>query len=269
MTNLSDQTFCQFKLLLEKLTGILLADHKKSTVINRLSSRLSSLELSSFEEYLTFLHLSENEQELQIFVDKLTTHETYFYRESEQFEWLKEYLKLDVASDSTVSVWSAACATGEEVFSLAMLLQDVLGSANWNVFGTDISHLSVQNAQRAKFKIQNVSRIPSEYRNRYCLKGVGKYEGYFTFSKEIKERCFFSQESLLEPNDRSGSNYDIVFLRNVLIYFTPLKQKQIVQSVIDKIQLGGLLFLGHSENIVKDHRQLEQLEGCIFRKVSL
>lgn len=269
MAELCDDSFNQIKYLLEKLTGIQLAEHKRMAVMNRLLSRLNHLNLSTFEEYLVYLNQPDTQSEVQIFIDKLTTHETYFYRENDQFNWLEAYLCSRVKNEHALSVWSAACSTGEEAYSLAMLLHNLLGENGWNVFGTDISQLAIKQAQAATYPMERVERIPSDFRLRYCLKGVGKYEGVFTLSKEIKQRCFFSTASLLEFSDSQISLHDIIFLRNILIYFSPLKQKQILQNVIARLQLGGLLFLGHSENIVKNDKQLQQVERCIFKKVSL
>lgn len=269
MAQLSNSSYAQIKVLLERWTGIQLADYKRHAVSNRLLGRLAALKLDSFEEYLVYLNGQNSEKEVQIFVDKLTTHETYFFREQEQFDWLENYLDNQTIRDRTFTVWSAACASGEEAYSLAMLLNDSLGEEGWNVFGTDISLPAVEMARNALYPLERVERIPREFRLKYCLKGVGKNEGMFTFCDEIKQRCFFSHASLLDDVQDSSIQYDVIFLRNILIYFSPLKQKRMVNKVLDRLEVGGLLFLGHSENIVKDHEMLKPVGRCIYQRIEL
>ncbi|NOH95206.1 protein-glutamate O-methyltransferase CheR [Vibrio sp. 99-70-13A1] len=271
MTELSDSGFKQIQCLFEQYTGIQLADHKKMAVANRLFGRLTYFNFDCFDDYLNLLNQTSHQQELQIFIDKLTTHETYFFREKDQFDWLDDHLTQykKQPPSHTLSVWSAACSSGEEVYSLAMTFHAALGSDGWNVFGNDISEVAIQTAQAATYPIKKVQRIPKHYRNAYCLKGVGEFEGKFTLCDDIKQRCLFTSHNLLQFDQETSIKFDVIFLRNVLIYFTPIKQKEIVDKVIDKLSFGGLLFLGHSENIVRDHCDLEQVEHCIYKKVSL
>jgi len=269
MAQLSDSSYAQIKVLLERWTGIQLADHKRRAVANRLLGRLTALDLDSFEQYLVHLNEPSSQEEVQIFVDRLTTHETYFFREQEQFDWLENYLGCLRQSSRTFTVWSAACASGEEVYSLAMLLDDSLGEGGWNVFGTDISMPAIEHARGALYRIDRVERIPRHYRLKYCLKGVGQNQGTFTFTEQIKQRCFFSSGSLLDDVQDSRIQYDVIFLRNILIYFPPIKQKHIINNVLDRLEVGGLLFLGHSENIVKDHKQLKPVGRCIYERIKL
>ena len=271
MTELSDSGFKHIQRLFENHTGIQLADHKKMAVANRLFGRLNHFNFDDFGDYLSLLDQTSHQRELQIFIDKLTTHETYFFREKDHFDWLEEHLSQykNQEPSHTISIWSAACSSGEEVYSLAMILHANLGGDGWNVFGNDISEVAIQTAQVANYPIKKAQRIPKPYRNAYCLKGVGEFEGKFTLCEEIKRRCMFTSHNLLQFDQETSIKFDIIFLRNVLIYFTPMKQKEIVDKVIDRLSFGGHLFLGHSENIVRDHSELEQVERCIYKKVSL
>ncbi|EGA70290.1 MCP methyltransferase, CheR-type [Vibrio sinaloensis DSM 21326] len=257
--------FGQIQNLLESYTGIRLGEHKRIMVENRLSARLKAKKCPSYDDYLLLLSSGENSEEFGWFIDKLTTHETSFFREPHQFESLKQILRRR-KSITPIRVWSAACATGEEAYSLAMLLTDELGTASWSLVGSDVSQASLNKARECRYQISLVERIPANYRKAYCLKGVGDYDGYFTVSHDVRRFCQFTQTNLLSASFEQ--EFEVIFLRNVLIYFDVAKQQQILTNVINQLVVGGYLFLGHSENVLKGHPQMEIIENCIYRRVA-
>jgi len=262
---LNREQFRFIQSLMESNTGIHLAEHKRIMVENRLASRLKANRCHSYDDYLAVLNGNDNEGELQCFIDRLTTHETRFFRESFQFEQLSKLVE-NWQSSIPIKVWSAACSTGEEVYSLAMLLESVLGSAKWSVHGTDISEAAIQQATRCQYDVLLAEPIPASFRRAYCLKGVGEFQGHFTINQSLRRFCHFSKQNLLAPEHEH--RFDIVFLRNVLIYFDIPKQKHILNNVISRLHLGGYLFLGHSENVLKGHAKMEFVENCLYRKVA-
>lgn len=259
----------QFKLiqrLLESHTGISLGEHKRVMVESRLLNRLKVNNCENFEQYLNLLAANTSEEEIAYFVDRLTTHETRFFREQHQFQQLKELLQQQ-RKKGVLRAWSAACSTGEEAYALAMTLDDLLGRSNWSLLGSDVSSLAVEEAKLCQYPLDAAEKIPSEYRKQYCLKGVGECEGHFTICQDIRRFCRFTQRNLLDMPKTEPDKFDVVFLRNVLIYFSPAKQRQIIENVLAHTEEGGLVFLGHSENLLKNHPKMTMLQNCIYRKV--
>ncbi len=161
--------FLQIQQLFEKYTGIRIAEHKFTMVENRLASRLRDLGYSSYTQYLEGLQREQSKKELGVFIDRLTVHETYFFREPHQFNYLKKYLEQKY-THQPIKAWSAACSTGEEVYSLAMVLSDVLQAGKWKVLGTDVSTQAIESAKRCQFELSLAEKIPSQYRRNYCLR---------------------------------------------------------------------------------------------------
>lgn len=262
---LNREQFRSIQTLMERNTGIRLGEHKRIMVENRLASRLKETCCNTYDDYLAVLMSSKDGLELQRFIDRLTTHETRFFRESIQFEQLAILLE-QWQETLPIKVWSAACSTGEEVYSLAMVLEKALGNAKWSVYGTDISETAIQQAILCQYDLLLAEQIPTDLRRAYCLKGVGDFSGHFTISQSLRRFCHFSKQNVLSPE--YDLNFDIVFLRNVLIYFDVSRQRSIIENVIARLNTGGYLFLGHSENILRGHPKMMFVENCIYRKVA-
>ncbi|MCK6261877.1 protein-glutamate O-methyltransferase CheR [Vibrio sp. ZSDE26] len=265
MKRMNDNQFGQIRRLVESHTGIHLANHKRTMIESRLKIRLVKNGFNSFDEYISALLDRSTQGEFRHFIDKMTTHETSFFREDYQFEILMDLLQKSSIS-KPIKVWSAACSTGEEAYTIAMVLQDMLGTGHWSLLGSDVSELSIEKAKSCQYDLSLSEKIPSHYRRAYCLKGIGGYSDHFTLVKSLRDFCHFQTHNLLKPMGQSL--FDVVFLRNILIYFSWTTQKQIVNHVITALNDGGLLFLGHSENILRDHPSVELVDNCIYRKVN-
>ncbi|OIQ26799.1 MAG: chemotaxis protein CheR [Vibrio sp. MedPE-SWchi] len=261
---LTEGQFARIQQLVESYTGIHLAKHKLTMVESRLQARIAQTNSSGFDEYLNSLSDRRVNGEFWFFIDKMTTHETSFFREDYQFEILESLLQSTVKI-RPVKVWSAACSTGEEAYSLAMVLQDALGVGGWSLLGTDVSELAIEKAKTCQFDLAGAEKIPTHYRRSYCLKGVGEYSDHFTLVKSVRNACQFQSHNLLKSKGKDL--YDVIFLRNILIYFSTEIQQLIVANVIAALKLGGLLFLGHSENILRDNPNVTLVDNCIYQKV--
>lgn len=263
-----DLTVTEFRRYQEYLLselGIRLADSKIALVRGRLHSRIRKLGLGSYEEYFALATGAGNREELAIMIDRLTTHETRFFREMVQFKWL-----LGIASDfrgegRAYRVWSAACSSGEEAYSIAMILSESPGGTGWEVFGTDVSELAVRKAETGLYEIRKEQDIPEEYLKRYCLRGVGSMAGYFTIKPELKRRVTFVQMNLMEPEKRQGL-FDVVFLNNVMIYFDQAARVQVVKMVEERIRPGGHLIIGASESLNGITEGFQWIRQSIYRK---
>jgi len=264
---ISDQEFAAFQRLIHQLAGIHLSDAKKQLVFGRLRSRVRQLGLDSFEAYFKLVSSGTQAEERQMVIDLLTTNETYFFREPRHFEVLRNEL-LPVRSRSRpFRVWSAASSSGEEAYSIAMVLADVCGMARhpgWEVFGSDISRRVIEKARLGRYPMQRIDGIPRNLLQQYCLKGTGTQDGTLQIDGPLRERVRFEQVNL---NDRLPDigKFDLVFLRNMLIYFQTPTKTEIVRRVVDTLIPGGWLFVGHSESLKGLDDRLQPHSPSIYR----
>jgi chemotaxis protein methyltransferase CheR len=262
--SLSDAEFTRFRNLVLQETGINLSDQKKALVVGRLSSRLRNRKIGTFAEYYKILQDPNEGDELQAAIDLITTNETSFFREAEHFRLLRDYLKSLRPVPFPFRVWSAASSSGEEAYTLAMVLSDCLASAEWSVTGTDISTRMLERARRAVYPMERATSIPKDFLHRFCLKGQGKHEGLFLMNRQIRERVSFSQANLCQQLPRLGP-FDVAFLRNVLIYFDTAQKRRVVEGVMGQLKPKGLLLVGHSESLTGIDQGLVQLRPTVYR----
>lgn len=244
---LGAQAFGRLQRFFFDASGITLAAHKQALVEGRLRKRLVHLELANFDCYCDLLEHPDAIEERQWAVDLLTTNETYFFREPGHFSLLAEKV-LPSLPRRPVRVWSAACSSGEEPYSLAMLLDDVLAGENWELIGSDLSARMVHHARRGLYRHTRLEDMPKRYLKRYCRRGTGAYDGHLLIDRSLRERVRFLQHNLLDSAPMLG-NFDIAFLRNVLIYFDAEGKRAVVQRVIERLRPGGWLFIGRSESL--------------------
>ncbi len=256
-----------FKEFIYGHAGINLGDAKQSLVTSRLGKRLRHHSFTNFEEYFNFVESPVNSDEQQIAIDLLTTNETYFFREPKHFVFLEKEFLPKWNGKKCLRIWSAASSSGEEAYSIAMLLDDMLGDRSWEVFGSDISSRVLKKAQQGLYLLQRIDGIPKEYLREYCLKGTGQHEGYLLVDRELRSKVGFSQVNLTTPLGNVGE-FEIIFLRNVLIYFDMRTKKHIIKQLVEKLRPGGYLFVGHSESLKGIHDGLESVVPAIYRKVS-
>jgi len=261
--NITNGEFAQFQKLLERSAGISLADSKHSLVVSRLSQRLQHLHMGNFSQYLHHITVGNDQAELQKMVDLLTTNETSFFREKKHFDWLRTLA--EKKKNSRFRIWSAACSSGEEPYSIAMTLMDVLGdNNNWQVVATDISNRILEKARQGHYPIERASGISQEQLRAHCLKGVGEQSGTFLMSPAIKSHIIFKYLNLngVLPSDLGV--FDVIFLRNVMIYFNESTRSNLVNTLTQKLQRGGYLIISHTENLNGINKTLVPLQPSIF-----
>lgn len=262
---LLDSEFTQFQGLLYRLAGISLSPAKKALVCGRLAKRIKHHRLDSYGEYFQLLTSGREPQELQIAIDLLTTNETYFFREPKHFEFLRSRVIPARRPGSTFRVWSAACSSGEEPYSIAMLLADCLREAPWEIVASDISTRVLERARSAHYAMERAEHIPQEYLRTFCLKGVGRQEGTFMIDKRLRSKIDFRQVNLNEQLPRLGE-FDVIFLRNVMIYFQTETKRQVVARLLAKLRPGGVFIIGHSESLNGLTQGLQNIMPSIYRK---
>lgn len=257
---LSDAAFELFRAWLLRTSGIGLAAGKKAMVAGRLAKRLKFLGLASYEDYHRVV-LSQP-GEAQRALDLLTTNETHFFREKPHFDFLRE--RILPGSTRPLRVWSAAASSGQEAWSLAMVLARHAPHDGWEVFGTDISADVIERAQRGQYDIRQASQIPAEDLRAYCLRGIGSQDGTFVVAPELRQRVRFARMNLATQLPDVGM-FDLILLRNVLIYFPPDVKHQVVGRLVAQLRPGGWLMVGHSESL-SDLGLLTALAPAVYRK---
>lgn len=260
---LSDREFAQFQEMIFRIAGISLADSKKPLVAGRLHKRLRHHGLPSYADY--FRLLGQRKDELQTAVDLLTTNETHFFREPKHFEFLRHRILAKHDGPRPFRIWSAASSSGQEAYSMAMLLTETMGERPWEVFGSDISTKVLAQARAGQYDMNQAHEIPKPYLQNYCLKGVGSQDGTFVIDPALKKRVSFGQINLNERLPEVGQ-FDVIFLRNVLIYFQPETKRGVVARLLEKLRPGGWFVVGHSESLNGIVTGLQTEAASVYRK---
>lgn len=208
-----------------------------------------------------------NAEERQTAIDLLTTNETHFFREPKHFELLRSEVRsrLQRGLNGPMRIWSAACSSGEEPYSLAMTLAEILGDRPWQVLASDLSTKVLADAQRGIYGRQRAEEVPRELAVRYLLEGYDECDGLYRIDPALSKRVSFQQLNLMEPLPRMES-FDFIFLRNVLIYFDVAAKRRIVESVVTRLKPGGLLFIGHSETLGGVTDVVRQVVPTVYRR---
>ncbi|MCP4186611.1 MAG: SAM-dependent methyltransferase, partial [Gammaproteobacteria bacterium] len=226
-----------------------LGESKQQLVSSRLNKRLKFHKLDDFDQYAALIKDSKYGNERQMAIDLLTTNETYFFREAGHFDTLKTNVLQQHPKGRTFRVWSAASSSGEEAYSIAMVLDDFFGNrVKWEIFGSDISRRIIEKANRGLYQAHRIDAIPRDFLQRYCLKGTGEYEGFLLVDKKLRERTQFTEINLTRQLPDVGQ-FDVIFLRNVLIYFDNPTKEKIIRSLASKLRPQGILYIGHSESL--------------------
>jgi chemotaxis protein methyltransferase CheR len=263
---INDEEFKYFKKLIYKIAGINLSEAKKSLVAGRLSKRLRHYGIPTYSQYIALLKRPGNHLEQQIMVDLLTTNETYFFREPKHFEFLHSTVLPLASKNKTFRAWSAASSTGEEAYTIAMLLADKFGLCNWEILATDISSRVLETAKKGIYSNAALVKIPKYYINKYCMKGVRAQSGNFSFDPQLKKFIVFDSLNLNETLPDIGW-FDVIFLRNVMIYFNVDTKKLVVNRVIQRLKTGGYFFIGHSETLNGITDKVKMIKPSIYIKL--
>ena len=261
---LSEQSFGTLRMLFERESGIRLRDEKRTLVVSRLQARLEQRGMRSMEDYCALLLRPAEQEERQRMVDALTTHETYFFREPRHFEHLAQQA-LPALTQRPLRIWSAASSTGEEAYSLAMILAEALGPAGWELLGSDISTRVLEVAQRGLYALNRLECMPRAFLQKYCRRGFGPYEGQLLINSSLRARTRFLRHNLLDASNPLGM-FDVIFLRNVLIYFDPERRRYIVRNMISRLNPGGFIYFGSSESVSGSTEGLESVASSVFRR---
>jgi chemotaxis protein methyltransferase CheR len=269
MLSLHDDTYQGITALMYDTIGLSFGQSKKPLVSSRLAQRIQRLGLEGFEEYLDLISGDQDAGEFQVAVDLLTTNETYFFREPAHFGFLEQ--ELARTRPDALAVWSAASSFGDEAFSIAMLLCDMQHAGRigdgWSILGTDISDRVLRSASEAIYPEERLRNVTPQRLKRYCLRGEGDAEGLAQIQPRLREKVRFGQLNLCQPINGLGP-FDVVFLRNVLIYFDTVTKRGVVDRVLAQLRPGGLFFAGTAEGRMECDTPLQPLAPGVFRKIA-
>lgn len=270
--------FARFAAEVHDRIGVKLSASKQLMVEGRLRRRVATLGLPDIEAYFRFLFEQDGlETEIDAIIDAVTTNKTDFFREPEHFDLLirrilPERLAARPARGSAgmFKVWSAAASTGVEAYTTAMVLAEAarrLGGFEWGVLGTDINSEVLEAARRGVYSDAVCEPVPPDCRDRYLMQGRGGQAGRWRIAPELRRRVRFNQLNLMDARYPVETGLDVIFLRNVLIYFDPADQARVISNLARHLGPGGHLFVGHSESMIVDDPAFQQIGPSVFRKV--
>jgi len=253
--------------------GINLYPKKKILVKSRLQRRLKVLGIKSYKDYCDFVINSEGGANESLFmVDRISTNKTDFFREPDHFDFLSNKLiplYLKETKKTKIEVWSAGCSSGQEPFTLAMVLSEASrnNGFNFNIYASDISYSVLKTANRAIYNYELLGQIPTEYRSKYLLRAKDASNPKIRMAPNIRKKVHFFQHNLLfEERTTIAKKLDIIFCRNTLIYFDRPTQERVLNNLLSKLEPGGYLFLGHSESLINLDISLNHVFPSVYKK---
>jgi len=253
-------------------TGIVVSDDKFDMFYARLSRRVRLLGLKNFSQYCDVLRNDKNGDEVLELVNAVTTNLTSFFRENHHFEYLRDtvlpYLQRVNKTGRKIRIWSSGCSTGEEPYSLAMTLKEsIVASSGWDVqiLATDIDSNVLSRASKGVYAMDRVNGIPKAQLRRWFRKGQGEQEGLVRIKPEVRSLIDFAQLNLMDNWTVDGP-MDVIFCRNVIIYFDRKTKEKLINHYAENLKDGGYLFVGHSESLFKICDRFELIGNTIYRK---
>lgn len=258
--SLSQTAFDDFRRYLYERTGIQLAPTKKGFLTGRLWRRVRQLGKPSYDDYLAYVLSGRDPNESQILLDLLTTNETSFFREMRHFDFVREHARQRRGLPGPIRVWSAACSTGEEPYSIAMVLDDALGGDKWQVVASDICTAVLDAGRSGVYPIGALERVPPRYAKRYF---APEGKGAVSVIPALRHRIAFKHVNLNGDWPVMGT-FDLIFLRNVIIYFDLPTRQRLITRLLKALKPGGYLFTGHSENIFGMTEELKNVQPAVY-----
>lgn len=264
MKALQDNTFKQLRDFIYEKSGIFIADSKKYLLENRLTKRIQEKKLSGYEDYLYLLLYGNSTDELTKLFDAVTTNETFFFRETQQLDVFIDHIVPAITKKQgtkDIGIWSAACSTGEEPYTLSMLLLEKGYIIKKEIIGSDISDGTIESAKKATYNSYSIRNVPMQYLKKYFKPNGQNYE----LSPTVKNTVKFMNINLVDERKmKLVTARDVIFCRNVLIYFDDKAKKKAVSLLYDSLKPGGYLIIGLSESL---HNVTRALKPVVINKV--
>ncbi len=267
-----DNEFDFIRDLVYERSRISLGPDKRELVSARLGKRLRATNLATVGEYCQLLQSPGATEELANLIDVISTNHTFFFREIAHFDFLRDVavpaMSARAAAErwTTFNVWSAACSSGEEPYSIAMTLAECLPSWPWQIVATDISHRILAKAQAGIYREETVGKLPPNVVRTHFQRGYGPQEGNYRVRASLSERIQFHQLNLLEGEPPVRQPFQVIFCRNVMIYFDRPTQEELVARLSARLVPGGYLFVGHAESLTNLRHPLKMVKPAIYQR---
>lgn len=270
---MSDNEFGHLRNLIYDECKISLTSNKKAMLISRLNKRLKHFGMTDYMEYYNYLQsIDGRNKELHKMIDAVTTNKTEFFRESIHFDFMRDNFLPDFIKfnkGNTLKIWSAGCSTGEEPYTIAMVLTESLSKhreLKYSILATDISNEVLENAKNGIYSEEKAEAIPFLLRQKYLLRGKGPRQGFVRFGPELSKNIKFLQHNLNNRDFKFASPVDIIFCRNVIIYFDNKTKISLFKKFYDVLNPGGYMFIGNSESLRGTNDKFVYVTPSIYRK---
>jgi chemotaxis protein methyltransferase CheR len=273
LVSLDDKEFKYITAMLYDRFGIHLGEQKRVLIAGRLSKRIRQLGFDSFTKYIEHLSEDKTGEELSELINRITTNHSFFFREREHFDFLVNTVLPELEKRHKdelkypLRIWSAGCATGEEVYSLCMLLKEYfntrLDTMDYGLLATDISMAALQAAEKGEYVANKLAELPTNYRLSYFTQ---KDKDTYAIKSEIRKMVLFKRLNLMSDSYPLKGQFDAVFCRNVMIYFDQASREKVVNALYRYVKPGGYFFIGHSESLKRESCAFTYIKPAVYRK---
>ncbi|MBW8330919.1 MAG: protein-glutamate O-methyltransferase CheR [Prolixibacteraceae bacterium] len=279
LIQISDELFLKLGRMITEKYGIKMSAEKKIMFQARLQRRLRELDIKSFDEYARRLFTTEHDSvEISILADYISTNKTDFFREKEHFQFITDHVLPEIFCEKQTNsffqlkLWSAGCSSGQEAYSMAITLEEFMQSRNfrfdYSIVATDISGRMLKTARQAVYPMSQVEEIPLEIKKRYFLKSKSLIDKKVRIVKNLRDRVKPAYLNLMDNVYVLDTQFDLIFLRNTLIYFEHQIQQQVLTKILDKLKIGGYLFIGHSESLINMNLPIRSIAPSVYVKIN-
>lgn len=271
LLKIGDREFNKLSQFIEDEVGIKLPPVKRTLLESRLQKRLKVLQIPDFEQYCDFVFKTDKGAlEIIEMIDAITTNKTDFMREPAHFEYMVHTAIPDLLKTRReFNLWSAACSSGQEPYNMTMFMEEFIeksGPVNYNVTATDISKSSLEKARRAVYNMSDIDIVSDGFKKKYFLKSRDPNKTEVRIKADIRKKVRFQSINLMKDNYGLNKKFDIVFCRNVLIYFSKENQADVIRRILNHMSSGAYLFLGHSESLAGMRKNLTSVSASVYRK---
>lgn len=270
MIEISDQEYKVISDFMSNNYGIKLGETKKTLIKGRLQNLLTEKKIDSFSDYYHYVITDKSGEALTEMVNKITTNYTYFMRETKHFDYLRDSVLpyfTKTMNERDLRLWSAGCSSGQEAYTIAMVIQDYMKLnnqiVNAKILATDISNNALKTAQEAEYLTENINTLPFNWQKEY-FKQLGN--GKSVVDDKIKSMIRLAYLNLMDTQFPFKKKFHVIFCRNVMIYFDAKSKDDLVERFYDALEPGGYLFIGHSEALNRDKTRFKYIKPAVYRK---
>ncbi|MDP3643976.1 MAG: CheR family methyltransferase [Bacteroidota bacterium] len=277
---ISDELFLKLGNLITTRFGIKMPPDKKVMFQARMQRRLRELEINSFDEYAKMILTTNlDSPELSVLADYISTNKTEFFREKDHFDFIKDQILPEYLNNKHIhqvpklKLWSAGCSNGQEAYSIAIAVEEFMRLKqvliDYSILATDISGRILKTAKEAIYPISNIDVFPLEYKQRYLLKSKNLKDPKVRIIKSLREKVTPAYQNLMDDAYQMTDVFDVIFLRNTLIYFNSEVQQKVLMRVLNSLRTGGYLLIGHSESLINMNLPIRSISPSIYVKINI